>query len=322
MTERLESVISRRLELMDKVAAYKEKNGLPLRDLKREAAIIEGIKRHSDKPWIQEVFRTLFHLSVARQEQWLRRSNNAPVEEVACLHAILRPELNRLNATLLQYLKAWAPASDMTAFTANLIKEGLTEHEANALSQILSQPPLKWSANMGDIVTDPCTKEWASSVQRVTESFARQANKVYISSRVEQWAPICPEDKAYLGVTNERAWCRWVVINGDDEPWCFAKVLVPESTYKKFKSEFDELKDNLLGQSILYQHPNMKRSGFEFAQLKSGSALFAQLQSMSKGAYLAQTLCARRSVFHLDEYPLLLEEIFLPMIPEVSHAKQ
>lgn len=82
---------------------------------------------------------------------------------------------------------------------------------------------------------------------------------------------------------------REVYLLGDNIPWVHAITTAPERTYLRFKTELDNLGNNLLGKTFLYSQPHT-RGAFEYAILEGYPA--------------------RRSVFDLQGYEMMLLEKF------------
>lgn len=86
---------------------------------------------------------------------------------------------------------------------------------------------------------------------------------------------------------------REVYLLGDGTPWVHAITTAQHRTYLRFKTELDNLGNNLLGKSLLYSQPHT-RSAFEYAMLDGN--------------------LARRSVFDLQGYKITIQEKFLEAI--------
>ncbi|MFT6920505.1 MAG: chorismate--pyruvate lyase [Cognaticolwellia sp.] len=108
----------------------------------------------------------------------------------------------------------------------------------------------------------------------------------------------------------EQVLVREVLLYSDDIPQVFARSLLPLSSLTGDQQELAHLGTQSLGQ-VLFNHPDLQRKKIEVA-------VFDQYSSVANLAnYLAlkntpQTLWGRRSVFVLDDKPLMVAEIFLP----------
>ena len=105
---------------------------------------------------------------------------------------------------------------------------------------------------------------------------------------------------------------REVVLKGRGRPWVFARSILPMTTMTGRLAGLRTLSNQPLGE-LLFQDPSMTREPLEMACLPA--------RILSVPAALAagdEPLWARRSVFFLDQKPLLVSEVFLSEFkPEV-----
>ena len=105
---------------------------------------------------------------------------------------------------------------------------------------------------------------------------------------------------------------REVVLKGRERPWVFARSILPMTTMTGRLAGLRTLSNQPLGE-LLFQDPSMTREPLEAACLPA--------RILSVPAALAagdEPLWARRSVFFLDQKPLLVSEVFLSEFkPEV-----
>jgi len=98
---------------------------------------------------------------------------------------------------------------------------------------------------------------------------------------------------------------REVVLKGRGRPWVFARSILPMTTMTGRLAGLRTLSNQPLGE-LLFQDPSMTREALEAACLPA--------RILSVPAALAagdEPLWARRSVFFLDQKPLLVSEVFL-----------
>ena len=98
---------------------------------------------------------------------------------------------------------------------------------------------------------------------------------------------------------------RDVVLKGRGRPWIFARSILPMTTMTGRLAGLRNLSNQPLGE-LLFQDPSMTREPLETAYLPA--------RVLSVPAPLAagdDRLWARRSVFFLDQKPLLVTEVFL-----------
>lgn len=123
--------------------------------------------------------------------------------------------------------------------------------------------------------------------------------------------PMLNEAQALGILPHERCFVREVRLLCDDQPWVFARTVIPVRTLTGPRRRLSRLGKKPLG-AVLFADPSMVRSGIEIAQLSSEQPLFTRAT-----AGLSQppaSIWGRRSAFFLNHHPLLVSEIFLPAI--------
>ena len=114
-------------------------------------------------------------------------------------------------------------------------------------------------------------------------------------------------ERQLLGLGDRRtAMVREVVLYGNAQPWVFARSILPLTTLTGRLRKLRQLSDQPLGE-LLFKDPNMRREPVQFARFDSSSKLLPRTASGSD-----QSSWGRRSIFRLDNKPLLVAEVFLP----------
>ena len=130
--------------------------------------------------------------------------------------------------------------------------------------------------------------------------------------RQEVATPGAAEANALKMIQQTPVMIREVVLKGRGRPWIFARSILPMTTMTGRLAGLRTLSNQPLGE-LLFQDPSMTREPLEAACLPA--------RILSVPAALAagdEPLWARRSVFFLDQKPLLVSEVFLSEFkPEV-----
>ena len=114
-------------------------------------------------------------------------------------------------------------------------------------------------------------------------------------------------ERQLLGlVDRRRAMVREVVLYGNAKPWVFARSILPLSTLTGRLRKLRQLSDQPLGE-LLFKDPSMRREPVQYARFDVGNNLLPQ-----STVSMDQVSWGRRSVFRLDNKPLLVAEVFLP----------
>jgi chorismate--pyruvate lyase len=102
---------------------------------------------------------------------------------------------------------------------------------------------------------------------------------------------------------------REVFLFCDDKPVVFAQTEMPFSTLTDHQIKLAEIGEQSLG-NILFQDPTMLRGQIEVTEFNKDS-IFHQLADDLKQS-VGHSLWARRSLFYINNKPLLVSELFLP----------
>ncbi len=108
------------------------------------------------------------------------------------------------------------------------------------------------------------------------------------------------------------AWTREVQLLCDERPWVFARSLIPARTLRGRGRRLTQLGTRPLGQ-VLFTDPGVRRGPVEIARIAVGQRL--RQQAFAGIVESPDVIWGRRSVFWIEEHPLLVCEIFLPDLP-------
>ena len=118
--------------------------------------------------------------------------------------------------------------------------------------------------------------------------------------------PLLSEANALGLPTRQRAVVREVILYGGGEPWVYARSIIPVKTLTGRLRSLRTLDNRPLG-ALLFNDKTMQRGDIEITCMNTESHLQPRLPQDIKG-----TIWGRRSVFYLDQKPLLVSEMFLP----------
>ncbi len=123
------------------------------------------------------------------------------------------------------------------------------------------------------------------------------------------WArPRLDESQALGTSPRQRALIRQVRLWCDEQPWVFARTVIPVRSLRGAQRRLAHLGNRPLG-AYLFAHPALQRSPLQVTQINSTSRLLADC------APLQPRVWGRRSLFRLQGHPLLVSEFFLPTLP-------
>jgi chorismate--pyruvate lyase len=136
-----------------------------------------------------------------------------------------------------------------------------------------------------------------------------------IAQRMER--PMLSEARALARPPREIALVRQVWLLCDERPWVFARTVIPLPSLHGGLHRLAMLGTRPLGE-VLFADPRMQRQPLEIARVTPRHRLF-HMATARTGAGDA-TLWGRRSVFRLQEMPLLVSEFFLPALVDAHEV--
>ncbi|WP_241235068.1 chorismate--pyruvate lyase family protein [Amphritea opalescens] len=165
----------------------------------------------------------------------------------------------------------------------------------------------RWHALQRPATTDAprIWRKWLLDKGSLTQHLINASNGHFRVEVVrQQWGqPSLAEAKALNIPTRQKVLIREVQLLGYNQPWVFARTIIPASTLTGKQRKLHALGTRSLG-SVLFRDPTMKRSPLEISRIP-----------LSNG----ETTWARRSLFYLANKPLLVAEVFLPALQQVNY---
>ena len=167
----------------------------------------------------------------------------------------------------------------------------------------------------------PPIAPWLFDVASLTQRL-RQVCQGHFQVRVvsqQRVRPLRDERVALDMRDHEHALVRMVYLLCDGQPWVFARTVIPLRTLSGAQRRLARLGSKPLGE-MLFADRSMRRSEVEVARLVPGGKLFGLIATANSNAGTAdlaqqpQPIWGRRSVFYLQDKPLLVSEMFLPAI--------
>lgn len=146
-------------------------------------------------------------------------------------------------------------------------------------------------------------KQWLLGTGSLTQKLL-EASQGDFSLRILRQGLATPrvdEAKALKLPARQQALIREIVMSGAGQDWVFARSVLPLSTLTGRLRQLKTLDNRPLG-ALLFKDPTMQRSAIEISRLEPHNF-----------SYPSSAACwSRRSVFRLDQKPLLVAEVFLP----------
>lgn len=120
-------------------------------------------------------------------------------------------------------------------------------------------------------------------------------------------APLDPHIARRLGVEDSTCLLREIEFTCGTRRWIFARTVLPQSSVKHHPW-LRELGDRALGESLSAVE-DVRREPLEYLELHGSHPL-----AHAAGADAAATTWARRAVYRLGDWPILVQEVFLPAL--------
>ncbi|MFV1982258.1 MAG: chorismate lyase [Thiohalomonadales bacterium] len=136
----------------------------------------------------------------------------------------------------------------------------------------------------------------------------------------QQWAiPMLNESLRLQCNPGEFALIREVILYCGDDPWVYARTIIPGKTLTGKQRHLSMLESKPLG-AILFSDPNMHRDEIEIARITRQHDIFST--AMIGQNNNINEIWGRRSVFFIGKFkPLLVNEVFLPNILHCQYRR-
>lgn len=126
-------------------------------------------------------------------------------------------------------------------------------------------------------------------------------------------SPLYSESKVLRLRRGEATLIREVELLCDEHPWVFARTLIPATSLKGSARRLTQLGVKPLG-AVLFSDASVHRGVTQIARLQPRHPLF--VSATANLEQQPQTLWGRRTLFYISGRPILVNEIFLPDIPQ------
>ncbi|MDF1653579.1 MAG: chorismate lyase [Coxiellaceae bacterium] len=171
---------------------------------------------------------------------------------------------------------------------------------------------IEWHQKINHLSPAPSSNQqaWLTRPYILTEALEKHCEKLSMQLLSMQFDTAYPDEIDCLNQA-EPYMIRRVAFFGDEQPWTFARVVIPQATYLNQQAAFDALVNKPMGVNMLYNNPDVTRSTFEFCAVSTDyDASLLPLNNNKAGV-----IFARRSVFYIKKLPLLITEFFSPLLP-------
>jgi chorismate-pyruvate lyase/ubiquinone/menaquinone biosynthesis C-methylase UbiE len=157
----------------------------------------------------------------------------------------------------------------------------------------------------------------SKSLERVCSDFQVTVSDQKLNYlHAEEVPPLQSHNIAY-------GYVRETYLGKPNDPIVYARVSIPYNVYLRHKEALDNLGSRPIGEALLYNKPDIRRSEFEIKRVSMNDELMFDalvhqnfFKAVIERKSMVPELWARRSVFTIGGEPLLITEVFLADIPE------
>lgn len=151
----------------------------------------------------------------------------------------------------------------------------------------------------------------ASLTQRIVSTCP---GRFRVKVLAQHWArPMTNEARALGMAPSGHALVRQVQLLCDETPWVYARTIIPRSTLTGGERRLAYLKSRSLG-AMLFADPTMRRSEVQISRVTPRDKLYGIVAGQLEQS--PEILWGRRSVFTVSNKPLLVSELFLPVVED------
>lgn len=161
---------------------------------------------------------------------------------------------------------------------------------------------------------------WLSDASSLTARILEHCDGPFRVELIRQWRgkPMAGE-ASFLGIKPGRvALIREVRLRCAERPWVYARSVMPLDTLHGPGRKLGNLGVKPLG-AVLFADRRIKRDRVELARVRPGDLIYEH--ALGADPCEVDELWGRRSLFRVQQAPLLVSEWFLPQIPVFSAAR-
>jgi chorismate--pyruvate lyase len=177
--------------------------------------------------------------------------------------------------------------------------------------------PSHWAEPKLFTIPSPCLKNWLLDTGSLTERLQSQCMSFRLTLIGQRQSQITLEEFRRVSAPNQELnleeWqVREVLLWGDNQPWVFARSIIPQ---RLCESDFVNLNTKPLGQ-LIFNDERFKRMPFELTHMSLSKAFLKKLHIKSE-----MKLWGRRSAFTFGDLQMTVSEVFLPNSPAYQEMK-
>jgi chorismate lyase len=177
----------------------------------------------------------------------------------------------------------------------------------------------RWLAYPDGVHAPAAMRDWLTTPGSLTARLVASSASFRVQ-KLRQAGNVCLADEAaVLGLARPvRVHEREVLLRCDGRPVVYGHTVVPLTATAHDWPLFSALGERSLGSTLFYD-PLVRRGRLEFARIRPGHPLLARVRA-ALGAAMDDTYFARRCIYRRRQGLLLVTEVFLPAVLDLTAA--
>jgi len=165
----------------------------------------------------------------------------------------------------------------------------------------------------------PLLLDWLLDPSSLTARLKTHCHHFRVEVLGQQITQCCAAEANNDIIEGEDVLVREVLLYCDDTPQVFARSLLPLKSLTGEEQKLAHLGENSLGQ-VLFNNPNLIRKRIEVGQFDQKSSISSLVDAL--GLPFDSSVWGRRSVFVLNNKPIMVAEVFLPQSVAYNNSIQ
>lgn len=173
--------------------------------------------------------------------------------------------------------------------------------------------PSLWH-NANNSILDDNLRSWLLDPTSLTSRLKGHCHQFRVELLGQKIESCQANEAVALIPAGEKVLVREVLLYCDEKPQVFARSLLPLSSLTGTEQVLANLGTQSLGQ-VMFNNPSLKRKTIEVATFDITSTVNALVKQLAPSIHAlapSDTLWGRRSIFILENKPLMVSEVFLP----------
>ncbi|MET3133722.1 chorismate--pyruvate lyase [Oxalobacteraceae bacterium GrIS 1.11] len=177
----------------------------------------------------------------------------------------------------------------------------------------------RWHRHINAVNAPPALRHWLAGAGSLTAKLKARGGPFRVQCLHQETACCLSDEAALLGMRRPgRVWEREVLLKCDNRPVVFGHTVVPMAATAADWPLFSALGERSLG-TTLFGDRRVRRGALEYAKLRSGHPLMRRLRAaLGEAGHEDQILYARRCLYRRHRGWLLVTEVFLPSVLDLS----